>query len=87
MRRGVPLARQQNEELRALTPPEDSAEDFQNMLDLLAQQLEFAELAGEEAYAGREERAQAALQQSLAPAGEAAQIAQRLGFATCARPT
>jgi hypothetical protein len=87
MRRAVPLARQQNRELRALTPPDGSEEDYGSMLDLLDQQLEFAELAGEEAFAGREARAQAALQQSLAPANEAARIAQRLGFATCARPT
>jgi hypothetical protein len=57
------------------------------MLELLDQQLDLAAAAGEEAYAGREARAQAALQQSLAPANEAARIAQRIGFTTCARPT
>jgi hypothetical protein len=87
MRRAVPLAREQNRELRELTPPDDSAGDYDRMLELLDQQLDFAELAGQEAFAGREARAQAALQQSLPPAGEAARIAQRLGFATCARPT
>ena len=87
MRRAVPIARQQNRELRALTPPEDSAADFKRMLELLDQQLDLAAAAGEEAYAGREARAQAALQQSLVPANEAARIAQRIGFTTCARPT
>ena len=87
MRRAVPLARQQNRELRGLTPPDDSVDDYRRMLGLLDQQLDLAELAGEEAYAGRDGRAQAALQQSLVPAGEAEAIAERLGFTTCARPT
>jgi hypothetical protein len=86
MRRAVPLAREQNRELRAMTPPEDTASDFSRMLQLLDQQLQLAETAGEEAYAGREARAQAALQQSLGPAGEAARIAARIGFTACARP-
>jgi hypothetical protein len=85
MRRAVPLARQQNQELRALTPPDGVADDYRRMLRLLDQQLDLAEVAGEEAYAGREARAQAALDQSLAPASEAARIAERIGFATCAR--
>ena len=87
MRRAVPLARRQNRELRALTPPDDVAEDYQRMLALLDEQLNLARIAGEEAYAGREARAQAAFQQSLAPASEAAQIASRLGFTTCASPS
>jgi hypothetical protein len=87
MRRAVPLARRQNRELRALTPPEDMAEDYRRMLVLLDEQLDLARIAGEEAYAGREARAQAAFQQSLAPASEAAQIARRLGFTTCASPS
>jgi hypothetical protein len=86
MRRAVPLARQQNRELRTLTPPDDAADDYQRMLALLDEQLDLAQLAGEEAYAGRAARAQAAFQQSLEPASEAARIAERLGFATCARP-
>jgi hypothetical protein len=87
MRRAVPIAREQNRELRALTAPEGSADDFRRMLDLLDQQLDLAERAGEEAYAGRDDRAQATLEQSLAPASEAARIAERIGFATCARPS
>jgi hypothetical protein len=86
MRRAVPLARQQNQELRALTPPDDVAEDYRRMLALLDEQLDLARIAGQEAYAGREARAQAAFQQSLAPASEAAQIASRIGFTTCASP-
>jgi hypothetical protein len=86
MRRAVPIAREQNRELRAMTPPEDSEADFRRMLQLLDQQLDLAAAAGEEAYAGREARAQAVLQQSAVPADEAAQIAARIGFTTCARP-
>jgi hypothetical protein len=86
MRRAVPIARQQNEELRTLTPPEDAADDFRRMLGFLDQQLDLAERAGEEAYAGREARARDTLEQSLGPGGEAARIAERLGFLTCARP-
>ena len=86
MRRAVPLAREQNRELRSLTPPEDAAADYERMLQLLDQQLDLAETAGEEAYAGREARAQAAMEQSLGPADEAATIAARIGFTTCARP-
>jgi hypothetical protein len=86
MRRAVPIAREQNRELRELTPPGDSADDYQQMLALLDEQLDLAALAGEEAYAGREARAQAAFRQSLEPANRAAQIAERLGFTTCARP-
>jgi hypothetical protein len=86
MRRAVPIAREQNRELRELTPPGDSADDYEQMLALLDEQLDLAELAGEEAYAGREARAQAAFRQSLEPASQAAQIAERLGFTTCARP-
>jgi hypothetical protein len=87
MRRAVPIARQQNQELRALTPPDDAAEDYRTMLTLLDEQLDLARIAGEEAYAGREARAQAAFQQSLEPASQAAQIASRLGFVTCASPS
>jgi hypothetical protein len=86
MRRAVPLARQQNQELRALEPPENVADDFGRMLTLLDQQLDLAQRAGEEAYAGREASAQATFQQSLVPASEAARIAERIGFTTCARP-
>jgi hypothetical protein len=86
MRRAVPIAREQNRELRALTPPESIADDYGRMLALLDEQLDLAARAGQEAYAGRAGRAQAAFQQSLVPASEAAGIAQRLGFATCARP-
>ncbi len=85
MRRAVPIAREQNRELRAMMPPEDSEAEFRRMLQLLDQQLDLAAAAGEEAYAGREARAQAVLQQSAVPADEAAQIAARIGFTTCAR--
>jgi hypothetical protein len=86
MRRAVPIAREQNRELRGLTPPEDTAADFRRMLELLDQQLDLAARAGEEAYAGRDGRAQAVLQQSLVPANEAARIASRIGLTTCAQP-
>jgi hypothetical protein len=86
MRRAVPIAREQNQKLRAMTPPEGSEADFNRMLQLLDQQLDLAARAGDEAYAGREPQAQAAFQESLAPASEAAQLAARIGFTTCGRP-
>jgi hypothetical protein len=86
MRRAVPLAREQNQELRALEPPESLADEFRRMLALLDQQLDLARRAGEAAYAGREASAQATFQQSLGPASEAARVAQQIGFTTCGRP-
>jgi hypothetical protein len=85
MRRSVPIARQQNQELRRMSPPDSVAADFRRMLSLLDQQLDLAAAAGEEAYAGRAGQAQAVLEQSLAPASEATRISQRIGFTTCAR--
>jgi hypothetical protein len=85
MRRAVPVARQQNRELERLTPPEDVEENYRRMIVLLDEQLDLAARAGEEAYAGREGRAQASFEQSLSPASEASRIAERIGFATCAR--
>jgi hypothetical protein len=86
LRRAVPIAREENRELRALTPPGGVEEDYRRMLGLLDDQLEIVERAGEQAYAGREDRAQALYQQSLAPAGDAAVIARRVGFTTCGNP-
>lgn len=87
LRRAVPIARRQNGKLAALTPPEDLADDYRRMLSFLDQQLDLATKAGEEAYAGREARAQAKFQESLGPAGEAARIATRIGFTTCGNPS
>jgi hypothetical protein len=86
LRRAVPLARQENQELRALTPPGDLEQDYRRMLSLLDRQLDVVERAGEQAYAGREGRAQALYQQSLQPAGEAAAVARKVGFTTCGNP-
>jgi len=86
LQRAVPIARQQNAELEGLTPPDDVADDFQLMLSLLTQQLDLAEQAGKQAYAGRETRAQALYQQSLQPAGEGATVARRIGFTVCGNP-
>jgi hypothetical protein len=86
MQRAVPIARRENRELAALTPPDELTEDFRRMLSFLEQQLDLAEKAGEEAYAGRAARAEAAYRQSLDPGGEAARIAARIGFTTCGNP-
>jgi hypothetical protein len=86
MQRAVPIARRQNGELNALTPPDDLADDYRRMLTFLDQQLDLAAKAGEEAFAGRESRAQTAYRQSLDPAGEASRIATRIGFNTCGNP-
>jgi hypothetical protein len=86
LQRAVPIARQQNAELEGLTPPGDVEDDFRQMLSLLDQQLDLAARAGEEAYAGREARAQALYEQSLQPAGEGATVARRIGFTVCGNP-
>jgi hypothetical protein len=86
LRRAVPIARQQNAELEGLTPPGDVEDDFRRMLSLLNQQLDLAARAGEQAYDGREARAQALYQQSLAPAREGATVARKIGFTVCGNP-
>ena len=85
MRRTVPIARQQNRELRRLQPPEDDAAEYRRMLALLDEQLDIAAQAGELAFRGNESAAQAALQESFGPAGEASRIAEEIGFFSCAR--
>jgi hypothetical protein len=86
MRRVVPIARQQNRELRALKPPDNEAADYRRMLSLLDTQLDMWAVAGEQAYAGNDSRAQAILNQSSGPGGEAQRIAGEIGFFSCARP-
>ena len=86
LQRAVPIARQENAELEGLTAPGDVEEDFRRMISLLDQQLDLAARAGEQAYAGREGRAQALYQQSLQPAAEGAAVARKIGFTTCGNP-
>jgi len=86
MRRVVPIARQENRELRQLKAPEDDAADVQRMVTLLDQQLDIWEAAGEQAFAGNDRRAQATFTQSVGPGDEAQRIAGELGFFSCARP-
>jgi hypothetical protein len=86
MQRAVPIAREQNEQLRRLEPPEDDAADFRRMLGLLDQQLDLWEEAGEAAFNGNEQRAQATFGRSAGPGDEAQRIAGEIGFFSCARP-
>ncbi|HEY8193245.1 MAG TPA: hypothetical protein VIF36_04900 [Gaiellaceae bacterium] len=86
MRRVVPIARQQNQELRQLKVPENEAADFQRMLTLLDQQLDIWEAAGEQAFAGNGDQAQATFGTSSGPGDEAQRIAGQIGFFSCARP-
>lgn len=86
MRRVVPIARRQNGELRELQAPEDEAADFQRMLTLLDEQLQSWEAAGEAAFAGDDQQAQATFGQSSGPGEEAQRIAGEIGFFSCARP-
>jgi hypothetical protein len=86
MRRVVPIARQQNQELRRLKAPEDDAADVQRMLTLLDEQLELWATAGEQAFAGNDQQAQATFSQSSGPGDEAQRIAGEIGFFSCARP-
>jgi hypothetical protein len=86
MRRVVPIAREQNADLRRLEAPEDQAADFQRMLTLLDEQLRIWEEAGEAAFAGDDRQAQATFGQSSGPGDEAQRIAGEIGFFSCARP-
>jgi hypothetical protein len=86
MRRVVPIARDQNGELRSLEAPEDDAADFQRMIALMDQQLDLWAQAGEEAFAGNDRHAQTTFESSAAPGGEAQRIAGEIGFFSCARP-
>jgi hypothetical protein len=86
MRRVVPIARTQNSELRELETPEDERADFDRMLALLDQQLDLWAQAGEEAFDGNDQQAQATFNSSAGPGGEAQRIAGEIGFFSCARP-
>ncbi|HEX2293514.1 MAG TPA: hypothetical protein VHH55_09380 [Gaiellaceae bacterium] len=86
MRRIVPIAREQNQKLRAIEAPEDDAADYRRMLALLDQQLDVWAQAGELAYGGNEQQAQAAYAESVSPGEEAQRIAAEIGFFSCARP-
>lgn len=86
MRRVVPIARQQNQELRALEAPEDDAADYERMIALLDQQLDLWEQAGQQAFNSRDQQAQATFGQSSGPGEEAQRIAGEIGFFSCARP-
>jgi hypothetical protein len=86
MRRAVPIAREQIEKLRGLEAPEDDAADFQRMVALLDQQLDMWAQAGEQAFTGNADQAQATFGQSSGPGEEAQRIAAEIGFFSCARP-
>ncbi len=86
MRRVVPIARQQNDELRNLAAPENDAADFQRMLTLMDQQLDLWAQAGEEAFAGNDQQAQTTFTSSAGPGEEAQRISGEIGFFSCARP-
>lgn len=86
MRRLVPIAREQNGDLRKLEAPEDEAADFQRMLTLLDEQLNTWEVAGEAAFAGDDQQAQSTFSQSSGPGEEAQRIAGEIGFFSCVRP-
>ena len=86
MRRVVPIARRETQELRQLKAPEGDAADFQRMLTLLDEQLDIWAAAGERAFAGDDQQAQATFNQSSGPGDEAQRIAGEIGFFSCARP-
>ena len=86
MRRAVPIARELNQKLRAVEAPDGEATDYQRMLDLLDQQLDMWEQAGEQAFNGDDQQAQETFAQSSGPGGEAQRIAAEIGFFSCARP-
>jgi len=86
MRRVIPIARRQTQELRQLKAREDDAADFQRMLTLLDEQLDIWAAAGDQALAGNGQQAQATFSQSSGPGDEAQRIAGEIGFFSCARP-
>lgn len=86
MRRIVPIAREQNQKLRQVEAPESDAADYRRMLALLDQQLDLWARAGEQAYAGNDQQAQATYEQSSAPGAEAQRISDQIGFNSCATP-
>jgi hypothetical protein len=86
MRRAVPIARDQNVQLRKLEAPEDDAADYRRMLTLLDQQLDMWEQAGQQAFAGNDQQAQTTFGESAAAGEEAQRIAAEIGFFSCARP-
>ena len=86
MRRVIPIARRQTQELRQLKAREDDAADFQRMLTLLDEQLDIWAAAGDQAFAGNGQQAQATFSQSSGPGDEAQRIAGEIGFFSCARP-
>ena len=86
MQRAVPIAREQNEKLRAIEAPEDDAADFRRMIGLMDQQLDLWEQAGRQAFDGNEAQAQETFGQSSGPGEEAQRISAEIGFFSCARP-
>ncbi|MGH3101960.1 MAG: hypothetical protein ACRDPU_13305, partial [Thermoleophilia bacterium] len=86
MQRAVPIAREQNQKLRAIDAPEDDAADFRRMIGLMDQQLDLWEQAGRQAFDGNEAQAQETFAQSSGPGDEAQRISSEIGFFSCARP-
>ena len=86
MQRAVPIARELNQKLRAVEAPEGDETDYRRMIDLLDQQLDMWEQAGEQAFDGNEAAAQETFGQSTGPGDEAQRISAEIGFFSCARP-
>ena len=86
MQRAVPIAREQNEKLRAIEAPEDDAADFRRMVGLMDQQLDLWEQAGRQAFDGNEAQARETFGQSSGAGEEAQRISAEIGFFSCARP-
>ena len=74
MQRAVPIAREQNEKLRALETPEDDAADFRRMIGLMDQQLDLWEQAGRQAFDGNEAQARETFGQSSGGRGGPADL-------------
>lgn len=87
LERALPIAREQNEELKDLPKPSDEEDQQQvdQLLALLDQELDFNEAAQEAANQGERAALDSALQQGAAVSAEAGQLAEQLGFVVCAR--
>jgi hypothetical protein len=87
LERALPIAREQNKKLADLPKPSDdeTRAQVEQLLALLAQEIDFNDAAQKAAGAGNRAALDGALQQGAAVSAEAGQIAEQLGFVVCAR--
>jgi hypothetical protein len=87
LERALPIAREQNEKLADLPKPSDqeTRDQVEQLLALLAQEIDFNDAAQKAASAGDRIALDNALQQGAAVSAEAGQLSEQIGFVVCAR--